>query len=78
MKEYKKEFNKNSAGHWKFQDEELEQDYIKFVKSVEKQDKKLMKERKIWDRETKHLTIMKELEEIELLNHENDWGFMYM
>jgi hypothetical protein len=31
-----------------------------------------MRERKAWDRETKHLTILKEIEEIELLNHEND------
>ena len=31
-----------------------------------------MKERKQWDRDTKHLTILKELEEIELLNFENE------
>ena len=75
MREYKKRFNQqyqDQGVEWRYQEEELEQQYIAYVKSKEKLDKKLMKERKEWDRNTKHLTILKELEEIELLNHEND------
>ena len=70
MMQYQKNFNqnlkmKNINATWKFQDDELEHEYINYVKSVDKRrerlDKKLLRQRKEWERKTRELTILKEI-----------------